>query len=727
MSAWIPHRLEGPVCYNCSRLENPYACKTIRQCPRGYKCFSTYYWEPKDGGLYWDQGCKSDSFCSALPSSHRIQASPDVDMFDATVQQIQNYVSRGKRLVDVDDDPLRLCMSCCKDYSDYCNMLPCDHQAAGSGPAPTGLTCISCTNTPDPANCTNIVTCAPTEKCAVWTEANGMISMGCKDDTLCQSEGNYITFGKRDIVERDNINEISASLDSAKMAAAAVGASISVRSAECKACCDKDFCNSMYCSMFNDLPAGILTIPTTTGATITPATTTTPTTTPTTTTPTTTTTSTTTTTTPTTTTSSTTTTPPTTTTTPLTTQPPTTSPTTIVTTTTNPPSASLQPKQLSVLSGSNATFNCRVIGSPPLTAIFIIKDAQTNNDSLPHCDTSIANGQEDVICEIATSQRPHGNYEVLCIATNNQGNVFDSAILEVRELTVPLSVDVRPSDTDVMPGTPTSIFCRVTGSPKVSYIWIDSSTGQDITNSSNFKIYTTYNNTAVLEITPNASYLQSVFVCQAFNALDSIYLPFNVRSFINLTLTKGPQDLTLTDGNGLPGLASCDFESWPPANVTWFFKTESNSTIAVNESQISTIHQASSVSSEVNISSDLVKQMAITSISCEADNGYSTVSRTAHLELLIAAKILTPARSFVLQSGSSFSLTCEAEGYPLPQMAWTFTDEFGINKILIGANVEKNGAKQSLKIDQIFDSGTFTCYAKNPLKTVTAAFDVTVI
>ena len=190
---------------------------------------------------------------------------------------------------------------------------------------------------------------------------------------------------------------------------------------------------------------------------------------------------------------------------------------------------------------------------------------------------------------------------------------------------------------------------------------------------------------------------------------------------------QGPQDITLTYGNSLPGRMSCKFESWPPANVSWFFETEMNTTIAVNESQIDTNYTGPAVASEINILPDIVKQMDIKSASCEANNGFATKSASADINLLVAAQILTPARSYTVQAGSSFSLYCEAEGSPEPQMAWTFTDEFGINKILIGANVERKGAAQSLQIDHIYDSGTFTCYAKNNLKTVTAAFDVTVV
>ncbi|KAK3767879.1 hypothetical protein RRG08_059208 [Elysia crispata] len=668
---------DGPLCFDCSRLKNPYACKTIKQCPKGFKCFSTYYWEPQSGDLYWDQGCKSDSFCSALPPQ-RTQVLLDPDSVFATVQQ-RGPVPRAKRFVSADDDPLRFCMSCCRDYSDYCNMLPCDH-TAGSGPGqvPSGLVCLSCSGIPDPANCTNTERCAANQKCAVWSQANGMFGKGCKDDTLCQAQGNYITFGKRNTdVETVNVDKLSTPSDFTELT------NIARRGTECRACCKDNFCNSLYCSTLNDLPIGVTTVATTKPPTTTPTSTTTP----------------------------------------LIT----TSTSTTTTAPVTPLSVTLQPKQLSVLSGSNASFNCRVKGQPPINAIFTIVDSQNRPFPLPLCATSIVTDQEDVICDILTSQRPHGRYQVQCVAHSNQGNTVESAILEVRELTVPLSVDIHPSDTTIFPGTPASIYCRVNGSPKVSYTWIDSSTGKDVTNNSNFRTYVTANNTAVLDIMAQVSNIQAVFVCQAYNALDSVYLPFNVNTFTNITLIQGPQDITLTYGNSLPGRMSCKFESWPPANVSWFFETEMNTTIAVNESQIDTNYTGPAVASEINILPDIVKQMDIKSASCEANNGFATKSASADINLLVAAQILTPARSYTVQAGSSFSLYCEAEGSPEPQMAWTFTDEFGINKILIGANVERKGAAQSLQIDHIYDSETFTRYAKNNLKTVTAAFDVTVV
>ncbi|RUS90434.1 hypothetical protein EGW08_001775 [Elysia chlorotica] len=659
----------GPLCFDCPRLRNPYACTTIKRCPKGFKCFSKYYWEPQSQNLYWDQGCLSDSFCSALPSQ-RAQALSSPVNFSATAE-LRTPVSRVRRLEGLDDDALRFCISCCKDYSDYCNMLPCDHTlSSGPGQVPSGLTCLSCTDVSDPANCTNAQRCAANQNCAVWTQANGKFGMGCKDDTLCQADGDYITFGKRNT----------------DVAAARVGV---VSGTGCRACCKDNFCNSLYCSAINDLPTGIFTVATTPTTTTTPLTTST-------TTPLTTTT-----------------------TTPMTTS------STIPTTTTpaTPLSVTLQPKQMTVQIGSNVSFNCRVQGQPPLNALFTITDSQNSTTTLPMCVKSITTVQEDVICEILTSQRPHGLYQVQCIANSNQGSAMESVVLDVKEITVPLSVDIHPSDITLFSGMPANVYCRVDGSPTVSYIWIDSSTGQDITNSSNFRTYVTANNTAVLEIAPQAPNTQAVFVCQAYNRLDSLYLPFNVNSFINVSITQSPQDITLTD---VIENMSCDFESWPPANVSWFFLTNTNLVIPANESQIYNNHTGPIVTSILNISPELVKQLDIKSASCEADNGFATKSASANVQLLVPAKILTPARSYTVQAGSSFSLRCEAEGSPLPQMAWTFTDEFGINKILIGANVEKIGAVQSLKIDHIYDSGTFTCYAKNDLATVTAAFQVIV-
>ncbi|RUS71978.1 hypothetical protein EGW08_020248 [Elysia chlorotica] len=392
------------------------------------------------------------------------------------------------------------------------------------------------------------------------------------------------------------------------------------------------------------------------------------------------------------------------------------------------PSVTVVPAYVKAYSGDTVTVSCSAEGQPPYTLTFYLFNSN-GGSRIPatHCTKSINTVQGTAACSVSTNQLHAGEYHIYCANSRGAGS---TAKLELGRTMDRLVWMIEPMDLDVMVGTSAAFYCQAESPSKVTYRWIDSIYGMEImANNYNFTTSVTSNDTAVMVFAPQALVDERVYLCKASNSATSIYSFFLVRTFTNITGVHGPQDLdlTLAYSSGTTGNFSCEFESETPANISWFLENGATVKVPINDSDVNSTYFGYTVSSDVSISPEIVKQLGITKISCEADNGFVTLAMAASVTLSFPAKILTPAASYTVKAGSEFSITCETEGSPTPQTSWTFTDEFDYPTILADVAIETKGSSNILTIQNIRISGTFKCFAINPLGSDSSIFKVTVI
>ncbi|XP_052744750.1 hemicentin-1 isoform X2 [Bicyclus anynana] len=110
---------------------------------------------------------------------------------------------------------------------------------------------------------------------------------------------------------------------------------------------------------------------------------------------------------------------------------------------------------------------------------------------------------------------------------------------------------------------------------------------------------------------------------------------------------------------------------------------------------------------------------------CEATNPLGSSRRDVRLDIFVPVKIESPKQSIIeLKVGNRLMLPCEADGYPQPEISWTY---FSKNPLIKPRILEKE-ARNSFVLNnvQIHDEGLYTCVATNTESVANITYEVNV-
>ena len=99
--------------------------------------------------------------------------------------------------------------------------------------------------------------------------------------------------------------------------------------------------------------------------------------------------------------------------------------------------------------------------------------------------------------------------------------------------------------------------------------------------------------------------------------------------------------------------------------------------------------------------------------------------------LAVATVIVTSPQTQNVTAGQSFSLTCNATGYPVPSIEWTLNGTSYITNLSVATITPTEGLRSNTSVlavsnAMVNDTGMYQCIATNVVNTDTQEANVTV-
>ncbi|CAF4952593.1 unnamed protein product [Pieris macdunnoughi] len=274
-----------------------------------------------------------------------------------------------------------------------------------------------------------------------------------------------------------------------------------------------------------------------------------------------------------------------------------------------------------------------------------------------------------------------GNYT--CIAKNSLGYI--SRIVQVHVYSMPTlqSDEAESSVRDLVEGTSAVLECPVRHSERV--IW--------------------YKNAVLIAngslAFPNVSRsVSGQYACVVTNRVGSTHALVTVNVVWPPSFGNRPEkEVQLLKGDD--AVFDCAFDANPRGNIQWFF----DSKLQVGEDG----HKLKVMNAQTS-HSGIYK--------CVVSNDYGSVIREFKLDVLVPPYISEfDLLEVYLKEGTNATLECKAEGYPLPEISWTFENANWhiVNLTLTSTNV-------SIQSEDIF-----RCDAKNKAGVTHLVYKVTIV
>ncbi|XP_038218692.1 hemicentin-1-like [Zerene cesonia] len=355
------------------------------------------------------------------------------------------------------------------------------------------------------------------------------------------------------------------------------------------------------------------------------------------------------------------------------------------------PVISKEPTKITLHEGNSTILTCSLLyGKPEPTITWQYKSHNASEFSSLPSDVSVID-KGLIISNVSIDSE--GIYR--CLAENIVGR--DEYYMELFVQYAPkLLYPDEKTEIQVKVGTPLTLSCNVTGSPKPVVVWTKNA--QPIVYSRN--VYLSEDNNVIIA---NASqYDTGVFSCKAVSKMGSVGRNFTLIVYEAPTIhSNSPQEVELLEGQlvELP----CSARGVPRPAVWWQ-------------------HNGYNVTNRIYVDEFGIRFVAnltdFGNYSCIASNDHGTAIFTYTLYVWMPPSIRPPLEETrnVLEA-SDVTLTCDAVGFPVPDVSWEFngqmltenTTEFSFNNV-------GNLYIQNVSSDNV---GEFVCVAEN-----IAGFDV---
>ncbi|XP_056009495.1 basement membrane-specific heparan sulfate proteoglycan core protein-like isoform X3 [Ostrea edulis] len=335
------------------------------------------------------------------------------------------------------------------------------------------------------------------------------------------------------------------------------------------------------------------------------------------------------------------------------------------------PKLSISPAQVEARAGQTVQLRCQPQGQGP----FNIEWVKIGGVLSPSA-TQTADG----ILEIRrVSAADAGRYR--CVATNSAGSSDGIAVVRVQ---VPPRIVVSNRDQSVREGETVTLQCQITGTPQPQVTW--EKQGGSLPSNSDIR-------NDVLTIYNVRSEDTGRYICNARSTAGI------ARDFIMVTVLSGGggggsiQYDTQTVSIGEKVEMECVTTGSPQPIVTW--------------SRLDGQLPPSAIVSDAFLVIQSIRQEDAGTYVCTVQNIVGKVEKRVTLFVRAKPIITGGTESLTAALGSSASMSCEAVGYPQPEISWYKRD----GKMPRGYSVDAG----ALKIDRLRpeDAGTYICNAQN--------------
>ncbi|CAH2087946.1 unnamed protein product [Euphydryas editha] len=355
------------------------------------------------------------------------------------------------------------------------------------------------------------------------------------------------------------------------------------------------------------------------------------------------------------------------------------------------------PKDVVIEYGASAEMKLIIDAFPPATIIWYKNDNKvTINDNFNISSDS----------SILTIKNMHlklqGKYSVK--VANEKEEKTISFKVKISGIEKP-KIDKNVTDYFVKVGSDVDLYCRLLqGKPKPTLSWYitDRSKEQKKINESGETIH-------IDNLKKDDS---RTYICVARNEIGKDYHVINLNVHYPPSIEVNIKNYNAKENEQIKLV--CKVDGFPLPRIRWF----------KNGSEISSDSKYRTYHDNILRFSASIEDIGV--YTCEASNFLGIAQEDINLNINAPIQVKSPKETVLnIQVGSSLVLPCVADGYPLPEIKWTFTD-FESKILPRKLRADENNSIAIPRV-QLEDEGFYICNVRNFAELAHVAYEVHVL
>ncbi|MGH0114390.1 UNVERIFIED_CONTAM: hypothetical protein FKN15_005872 [Acipenser sinensis] len=220
-------------------------------------------------------------------------------------------------------------------------------------------------------------------------------------------------------------------------------------------------------------------------------------------------------------------------------------------------------------------------------------------------------------------------------------------------------ITFEPQDVDVTSGNTVYFTCRAEGNPKPEIIWLRNNNELDMRDDSRLNLLE--DGTLMIQDTRETD--QGVYQCMAKNVAGEVMTSQVTLRYFGApsrpSFVIQPQNTEVLVGESVT--LECSATGQPHPRISW---TKGDRTPLPSDSRIA-------ITSSGGLFIQNINQADGGQYTCFASNNVDTIHATAYIIVQATPQFTVIPEDQVVVEGHTVDLTCEAQGYPRPEIAWT--------------------------------------------------------
>ncbi|MGH0149173.1 UNVERIFIED_CONTAM: hypothetical protein FKN15_062838, partial [Acipenser sinensis] len=234
------------------------------------------------------------------------------------------------------------------------------------------------------------------------------------------------------------------------------------------------------------------------------------------------------------------------------------------------------------------------------------------------------------------------------------------ATLTAQELNCEIPrITSEPQDVDVTSGNTVYFTCRAEGNPKPEIIWLRNNNELDMRDDSRLNLLE--DGTLMIQDTRETD--QGVYQCMAKNIAGEVMTSQVTLRYFGApsrpSFVIQPQNTEVLVGESIT--LECSATGQPHPRISW---TKGDGTPLPSDSRIA-------ITSSGGLFIQNINQADGGQYTCFASNNVDTIHAAAYIIVQATPQFTVIPEDQVVVEGHTVDLTCEAQGYPRPEIAWT--------------------------------------------------------